>query len=140
MITISDMDDQEVLARTAWGECRGGGSIGMQSVINVICNRAASPKWWGHDIRSVCLKAAQFSCWLPSDPNRNKLMSVDESDAAYNSALNLAQQAIEGTLPDITNGATYYYSIKGVARTPNWAIGKIPCATIKGQYFFNNID
>jgi hypothetical protein len=37
----------QVLARTAWGENRGGGQVGLQSVINVIMNRAAHPGWWG---------------------------------------------------------------------------------------------
>ena len=55
----------ETLARTIWAEARSGGAAAMTHVANVICNRAAFPRWWGRDIASVCLAPEQFSCWNP---------------------------------------------------------------------------
>lgn len=135
---IEGFSDTEVLARTLWGENRGGGVEGMQSVANVIVNRAASPGWWGDDIRGVCLKAEQFSCWNANDPNLMVMLNVNEYDVQYKTALDLATQAIAGTLEDITGGATYYFASS--LKYPSWAEGHTPCADIRGQLFFNDID
>ena len=84
----------DVLARTAWGENRGGGQDGMQSVINAVMNRVAHPGWWGNSALSVCLMREQFSCWLPSDTNRAQLLAVTTDDPQYLVALGLAKKAL----------------------------------------------
>jgi hypothetical protein len=48
-------------------------------------------------------------------------------------------QAVNGTLPDATQGSTYYYA-KSMPEPPYWARGKTPVADIGGQLYFNNID
>ena len=53
----------DTLARTLWGEARNQGQCGMAAVAHVVLNRAAHPRWWGHDIISVCRAPEQFSCW-----------------------------------------------------------------------------
>ena len=135
---LSKFSDQEILAKTAWGENRGGGNDGMQSVINVIVNRAKTPCWWGTSIRSVCIKPMQFDCWNDNDPNLEKLIAVNINDGAYATAIDLSIQAIAGKLPDITNGACYYFA-KSMNPWPLWARGKLPCADIANQLFFNNV-
>lgn len=133
---LSKFIDQEILAKTCWGECRGGGYIGMQSVANVINNRSKSGiKWWGHDTRTICLHSYQFSCWLKSDPNRSKLLAVTDKDPSYKEALSIAAEYISGNLVDITNGATSYYA-KNMATPPRWAEDNKPVAEIAGQLFF----
>jgi len=133
---VDKFSDQEVLARTLWGENRGGGTKGMTSVANVIMNRVHSGiTWWGNSVRSVCLKPYQFSCWLASDPNRAKLLSVTDEDPAYREALFLAAEAIAGTLPDITGGATSYFAIS-MPKPPHWSVGMTPTAEIAGQRFY----
>lgn len=138
MITIDQLSTQEIMARTAYGENRGGGARGVQSVLNVIVNRATHPTWWGKSYRDVCLKPNQFDCWNPDDPNYEIIMNVKESDAVYASALEMASAAVPGLLPDITRGATYYYA-KTTESPPYWARGRTPCANIEGQLFFNDI-
>ena len=123
-------------ARTAWGEARDQGELGMQAVINVIMKRVALG-WGGKKtVESVCLAPKQFSCWLPGDPNLPKLQSVDDTDPQFALALDLADKAINSYLPDITNGADSYYSRKIMAAPPYWARGLVPCATIKNHLFF----
>lgn len=139
MSNLSNFDDLNILARTAFGENRSGGEIGMQSVINVILNRAAKPGWWGDTPRSVCLKPYQFSCWLPDDPNYELLTVVGDDNPAFAVALKLAAQALSDGLPDLTNGATYYLS-SFMTKWPHWAVGHTPCATIEHQVFFNDIE
>lgn len=98
----------DLLARTIWGEARGEGARGMQAVANVVMNRVYHPKWWGHDVISVCLQAGQFSCWNKNDPNLVKVQTIEADDPVFITAQEIAAEAIAGTLPDITNGATTY--------------------------------
>lgn len=138
MSDTDSLSDQQILAMTCWGECRSGGEEGMTSVANVIVNRANNPGWWGTDIRSVCLAPEQFSCWNGNDPNRSQMLALTPESPQFPLALSIADQAIAGTLVDITNSSTYYYAAS-MPKPPKWAIGKTPAATIAGQIFFNSV-
>lgn len=127
------MPAREVIARTLWAEARGEGRTGMLAVACVIQNRARHPRWWGGTPVSVCLKPYQFSCWLPDDPNRQKLLAVTQTDSAFQAALSIADALLAGRLTDVTNGADHYHSV-GVA--PAWSDGKTPVATIGNHRFF----
>lgn len=95
---------------------------------------------FGQGIRGVALKPKQFSCWNPGDPNREKLKDILQYDKiislrksptgepfnewfqkfkntgeyleykSYLKAKEIAQQILDGQLPDITKGATYYHT------------------------------
>jgi hypothetical protein len=116
-VTASD-----TLARTLYGEARGGGTSAMAHVANVVCNRAANPRWWGRDIESVCRTAWQFSCWNPTDPNRPKLLAVTAADPEFAAALDIAARAVAGTLPDETGGADSYFALT-MKLLPAWTAG-----------------
>lgn len=111
--------EADIVARTAWGEARNTGRDGMHAVINVIANRVHNPRWWGQDWTGVCQQPAQFSCWNLDDPNRPKMLSVTDNDRVFRIALDLAQQAIDGTLPDVTGHADHYYAT--ASPEPYWA-------------------
>jgi len=128
------LDPVEVAARTAWGEARGEGIIGMQAVLNTIANRASSPGWWGRDISSVCLENDQFSCWNIDDPNREKLINVDTSDKVFAVALSLAAKLVSGDLSDVTGGADSYYA-RG-SQKPLWAKDKFFRCSVGRHEFY----
>lgn len=110
----------DIVARTAWGEARGEGYVGMQAVINVIYNRASSPVvWWGDSPVDVALKDYQFSVWNENDPNRAQVLGVTKSDPEFRQALDLAKLAAFGQLEDVTGGADHYYN--GALVEPSWA-------------------
>lgn len=128
--------DQEIVAKTLWGEARGEGHEGMQAVCNVIQNRVNSGiYWWGSTFRTVCLASFQFSCWLSGDPNRAKLLAVTQDDPQYADAISIASESMAGNLPDITGGATSYYA-NSMPEPPSWAEGLSPTAVIGNQSFF----
>lgn len=132
------MNDVDLMARTAWGEARNQGERGMQAICNVIMNRADNPTWWGHNVKEVCLKPYQFSCWLPSDPNFAKLKAVGLEDKQYAQAYELAQLALYGGLEDLTGGATSYFA-KTMEHPPKWAEDREPCAMIGDHLFYKDV-
>jgi hypothetical protein len=134
-----DVNDQTaILARTAWGENRSGGAPGMQSVINAIMNRVKHPGWWGGSIRTVCLCPEQFSSWNANDPNRPKMLDVTVADTDFAIAMRLAEQAVAGTLADITGGADSYYAVS-MPEPPFWAATATFTVEIAGQRFYKTV-
>lgn len=124
-----------LLARTIWGEARGEGYTGMQAVANVVMNRVERPGWWGHSVPTVCLKPWQFSCWNADDPNLPKVQSVTLDDPNFVTATEIAQAAIDGTLPDITNGATSYKE-SSLKWPHDWGLEVRPLAVIGNHSFY----
>lgn len=129
------MPIRDLFARVLWGEARGDGRVGMQAVANVILNRARHPRWWGEDVRGVCLKPYQFSCLLQNDPNFPKLLDVTASDPDFRDALALADAALTGTLADITAGSDHYVMTSWVARTV-WTVNHTAVAVIGHHSFY----
>ena len=132
----------DILARTMWGESRGEGAKGLQAVANVVLNRVqvASENgtyWWGTDVISVCQKPFQFSCWNPDDPNREKLLAVQESNLEFASCLRVARRAVYGQLSDLTGGATHYHADYV---SPYWAENKMPTARIGRHIFYRLVE
>ena len=134
---MNPTDPIDIMARTIWGEARGEGHSGMVAVANVIMNRVAHPKWWGNDVISVCTKPYQFSCWLKSDPNREKLIAVTANDPQFADALQIAANAVHGGLDDITHSATSYYDSR-MPDPPSWAEAMEPVAEIGHHLFFKD--
>lgn len=124
----------DILARTAWGEARSEGREGMQAVINVIMNRYKDPRtWWGRSVRDICLHPYQFSAWNANDPNRQKMLAVNETDANFRTAINLANLALAGNLPDITGGADHYHT-KQIE--PDWLSAASKVADLGNHLFY----
>ncbi|QQG36009.1 MAG: cell wall hydrolase [Micavibrio aeruginosavorus] len=144
MITTGELYFRELeidtLARTMWGEARGEGSIGMQTVACVVMNRLAISQqkgkfWWGHSVIDICQKPYQFSCWNRDDPNYRKVLHVDRRDRFFACALALARQGIAGRLADPTGGATHYHA---AGAFPYWSRAQEPTAVI-GKHIFYRI-
>jgi spore germination cell wall hydrolase CwlJ-like protein len=115
-------EDITLTAITAYRENRGGGLQGMQSVINVVMNRARAS---GHTPYAVCTTHAQFSSI--SMPGPEAYLWPREDDASWAAALSQAAEAAAGTLVDITGGATLYYAPAAIANTATYTLpsGKV---------------
>lgn len=118
--------NQEIMMRTAMGEARGEGALGMQAVMWTGMNRFTAKKWFsGHTVAGTFLKPTQYDCWMTHDPNYTLITNL-ASEQVDDPNHDLAKQAYQwagdvllGRLPDPTLGATHYYddSIK----PPAWA-------------------
>lgn len=142
--------DTDILARTLYGEARGEGQAGMEDVACVVMNRVCQarafvashgryhPLFGDGSPGGACLAPWQFSCWNRNDPNRALLERVGSDDPSFRQALNIAEDAIIGQLPDRTNGATHYFD-RRLPSPPKWAEGKAPCFTEGHHLFFKDV-
>ena len=125
------IEDQVIGALCAWRENRGGQIEGMQSVLNVLHNRAIAR---GTSIYAEAVRKWQFSSMTaPGDPNL--ILFPSEQDSEWQIALKLTDQLSKGLLEDITQGATSYYA-QSMPVPPGWAATMRQTVIIKGQIFF----
>ena len=126
-----------VTAICAWRENRAGGLNGMQSVINVLQNRAKAS---GLTMADEALKKWQFSSMTaPGDPQLSLGPNFTDThdEMAYRTALRLAAEADSDNLPDITGGAVNYYAVS-MTTPPSWAGSMDRTTEIQGQIFFRS--
>jgi hypothetical protein len=110
--TLDSIANIYLTGLTAWRENRGGGAVGMRSVINVIQNGAAKHNCSLYD---ECTKHARYSSI--SMPGPESYLWPKTGDPQMAVALDMAQQATENSLPDITGAATLYYAPGGIGAT-----------------------
>lgn len=128
----------EIVAKTIYGEARGeyysqnGGLSSLIAVANVIYNRfnQSGEKC----VENVCVKPKQFSCWNSNDPNLAVIENVTEIDPVYRICQQTAVNVLSENWPDITKGATHYYS-DSLKNSPYWAVGVDPTVKI-GKHIF----
>ncbi|MES3016217.1 MAG: cell wall hydrolase [Bacteroidota bacterium] len=133
-------NDEEVLARTIFGECEPNNDGEAMAIASVVKNRIGKA-YWPYTAAAVCLQAWQFSCWNPNDPNRDRI--INAKGAWFKECQRIAQAALETSWVDTAEGSTHYYL--DTIKTPKWANGKRPVKKIahrnkSNHLFFNNID
>ena len=115
--------DLEALQRVVYCEARGEPDDGKLAVAYTVVNRSAKS---GKSIEYEATKKSQFCVYSGN---------MSEAAAALK-CKTAANNAIQKSKPDPSNGATFFYSGNVV---PYWAKGLTPCATIGGHKFFKNI-
>lgn len=127
--------DKAVGLLCIWRENRGGGVPGMQSVLNVLMNRAARDST---SVQEEALARLQFtSMTYASDPEIRlgpDMLIPADLDTWLEAAV-LVEEAAASTLEDITDGATNYYAAS-LSPPPAWAASMTQTAEIAGQLFF----
>ena len=125
---IYSMRDIEIMARTVYGEIRGGDWEAMVAVAWAIRNRVemdlfsdGKPDWWGEGVVKVCQTPGQFSCWNPRDPNLAKLQQVTTDNAAFRQCLAVVAAVLSDLVPTTIGIATHYYAPAGVKDAPAWS-------------------
>lgn len=127
---MTDPAQLEIVFRTIIAEAASEGPEGMAAVASVIVNRAklATAYKIAHNrdhalygdgtLAGACLVPYAFSCW-------------------NGKALEIARQALNGLLPDSTNGATHYANLS--LASPEWAKGAKMAAAIGHHTFFKDV-
>jgi len=117
-----------VLALTLFGECRGEPLAGQIAVGWVIKNRTIRRN---QTVARVCLAPWQFSCWIEPGVNHFVLMQHAEDviagrmpgEVSWLACLRVANDVLEGTVPDPTGGAVNYLTTQlyESSAAPAWA-------------------
>lgn len=149
---IASLSECNVVALTLYGEARGEAIEGRIAVANVIRNRVkAGRAGFGLTSRDVCLKAWQFSCWLPQGGADNYATVLEAArtltrppDLVTGPILTECVWIAEGLLAwrfgDTVKGATHYVtSALYASRKPAWAVGLTPVASIHSHLFFAGV-
>jgi Cell Wall Hydrolase len=142
-------------ALCGWRENRGGGTQGMQSVLNVLANRAARDHT---SLYAEAIKRLQFSSMTAGGDPELVLFPIDDlygviNDPQYLQAEQMARWALAGNLPDLTAGATDYYAPLGLKNATTlkvngklvpfpskWNSAKVVyTATVADQLFFKEV-
>lgn len=105
-------NDADIAVRTMLAEAGGEGYEGMAAVAHVIINRAKDGRW-PKSIQDVALQDQQFSAWNKGAGGNNPL-KYDPNSPAYQNAMKVFKAVAGGIHVDPTQGATYYYSPKGM--------------------------
>lgn len=129
---VLQLSDRSICALTLFGEARGEPVEGRIAVANVIRNRVAANRagFGGASYKAVCLKPAQFSCWLPRDPNLDLLIDAGRNllgnvlpAAVLRECLWIADGVMTNSLLDNTKGSTHYLTAALYAsHPPAWAL------------------
>ena len=101
-------------ARTLVAEAGNQGYDGMLAVANVIRNRVEDGSW-GDSVAEVVHAPNQFSAWNAPENGGNALgYETGPGDPRYEQAKQIMESVLRGEAPDITGGATHYYSPEGM--------------------------
>lgn len=118
----SDADDLEVLARTLYGEIRGGSEAQIRNVAHVILNRFETGYRANGSIKGACLAPMQFSCWNPGTDSLTTLQNLPTSNPELSKLRNIASTVIDerksGAAPPFDSLVRHYHNH---FVNPNWA-------------------
>lgn len=125
------LSQTEIVALTLWAECRGESLAGKISVGTVIMNRVDHRLWDGDTYQDVCLWPKQFSCFNPSDIQRERLVDfAEDRDFSFENSrslkecLRIATGLLTGTIqPDkeiLNSGCCQYLTTKAKNHCEWW--------------------
>jgi hypothetical protein len=139
---VTSAAGRDAIARVAYAEAGNQGDSGLAAVVYTILNRLQDGRW-GDTIDSVLNARAQFEPVLRAGGDWRALPAVSSAaQARIDTILNLA---LDGRLPDLTNGARYFQNpaiVAGRARAGQVAPslvnfgGQAPSAVIGAHSFY----
>jgi hypothetical protein len=131
--TLSQAEQNRVVAQTIAAEAGGGGTRAMQAVANVIQNRAAATGQTPYQVVMNGGFEGRTSTSSGAVANRN-------NRALVNQAAQIMSSVQSGELEDVTGGADHYYSPRGQSalgrNAPGWADPSRQTASIGGNTFY----
>jgi spore germination cell wall hydrolase CwlJ-like protein len=104
-IRVASLEARDGIARVAFAEAGNQGDSGLAAVVYTILNRLAAGRW-GDTVDDVLNAHAQFEPVMRAGGDWRRLAPVTPAQQArIDTILNLA---LDGRLPDLTNGARYF--------------------------------
>lgn len=110
-----DLNEYTCLVEAIHFEAKGEDYDGKKAVANVVLNRVSSDRF-PSSICGVVKQRYQFSYRNSGKPTLTLQNSIEEE--SFEETAHIAYHAVNGDLPDNTNGADHYYAHDKV--TPFW--------------------
>lgn len=108
-------NDRDIAIRTVLGEAAGEAEIGQVAVAQVLRNRFESGGY-GASVADVALAPKQFSAWNSGAGGNHLVNKYGPGDKKYEQVGALVDAVFSGAASDPTNGATHYFSPKGMEK------------------------
>ena len=109
---VASAADRDAIARVTYAEAGNQGDSGLAAVVYTILNRLADGRWGG-SVDSVLNARSQFEPVMRAGGDWRRLPPVSAAQQArIDTILNLA---LDGRLPDLTNGARFFQNPQIVA-------------------------
>ncbi|MDO8410989.1 MAG: cell wall hydrolase [Phenylobacterium sp.] len=109
---VARQDAREAITRVAFAEAGNQGDSGLAAVVYTILNRVQDGRW-GSSVEAVVNARGQFEPVMRAGGDWRRLPAPTVAQRArIETILNLA---LEGRLPDLTNGARYFQNPQIVA-------------------------
>jgi hypothetical protein len=122
---VAAADARDGIARVAWSEAGNQGDSGLAGVVYTILNRLGDGRWGG-SVDAVLNARHQFEPVMRAGGDWRNLPPVSEArQARIDTIINLA---LEGRLPDLTNGARYFQNPRVVADRAG--AGQVPASLV----------
>jgi cell wall hydrolase len=130
-----------LLACCVWGESRGEIAAAKIAVACCVRNRVRRAPRFGTGWVGVLLAPWQFSSFDPQDPNRPKLLEPLEHDsvAVWQESYTVAYVVYNGSQPDVTSNACFYYG-PPLAKPPAAWGSVVPCGQFGSLHFFRDVS
>lgn len=118
----SSGSDQDILARTIYGEASNQSDAAKQGVGATVRNRVNDPLSfpYGFSYAAQCQASGQYDCWTPGSANFNRMQGATMDDSAFQDCYTIAGNIISGALADNTGGATMYHDTS-IATPASWS-------------------
>jgi N-acetylmuramoyl-L-alanine amidase len=138
---LGGADTRDAIARIAFAEAANQGDSGLAAVVYTIMNRLQDGRW-GSTVEAVLNARGQFEPVMRAGGSWRNLPVVSEAQRArVNTIINLA---IEGRLPDLTNGARFFQNAQIVAARESAGtvspgltnFGSAPASAVIGAHTF----
>lgn len=111
-VRLGGPEARDAIARVAFAEAANQGDSGLAAVVYTILNRLQDGRW-GSSVEAVLNARGQFEPVMRAGGSWRNLPPVSEAQRArVSTIINLA---IEGRLPDLTNGARFFQNARIVA-------------------------
>jgi hypothetical protein len=127
-------DDLDLMTRLVVAENNKADPDEQAAIAHVMLNRYASGDFGGsmQDVLNARTKGGGYQ-FTPLGTTNNSPYKVDPSSPAYQQARQVVEGAAQGSIPDPTNGATYY---RNQALAPGKPAGAVGAGTKIGAHTF----
>lgn len=116
---------RDAMARVAWAEAGNQGESGLAGVVDVIINRLVDGRWGG-SVEAVVDAPHQFEPVMRAGGTWRLLRPVSAVQEA--TVHTIVELALQGHLPDVTNGARYFQNERIVAARAS--AGLVPASLV----------